>query len=788
MVKIAHPSVASTTPVITQQPNAYVPQSVNSSYFGNSQLQPCNSTPVPGAYMSHKVSLCQPPTAQDFYKNQIQHHPAQVSAHLTSPPVPPPSYQHPKQQSSEHTLTQALEALPPVETQAETPENGSENYSPSPGLEAEILVAENGGGDSTSRPGSSSNIKMLKTKQTVMEHVMKKLLHSLKEIKDHNGQKSKEDAETERRLKVTRMMQLLMLQRQNLQMQIENITESFNTLQAKHQALKHHSEGCVTENLELNKKFRKLLAEKENKDTQIKALMQLSCKLQRKLESHNDTEIALENTSYELKRLATDNENLKAANNQLEACFTEKVKERESTVLQNSQLTQDLERIQLELANQRVRTEKVSAENSNLRNQLALSEAGNKSVAKRNSEYEQLREAYENLLFDHQRLQMLYISETETRRDLHNQLQEVSGNIRVISRFRPRQEQDDSSPFEFCAMDKIFVPGRSNPSTVSYRKQLGIQQPAAYVARDECYAFSRVFQSNAKQEDIFEEIRPLIGSYVDGFNVCILAYGPTGSGKTYTMQGTKKNPGICSRSVTELFDLCEPLQGVWTTEVNVAMFEIHNEVIYDLLATQITPVRLSDNGSDVRLINAEEKVTRCEQETLHWIELGYMRRKVSSTKLNVESSRSHLIIRMHLCLTNTIDNQRRTSSLVLCDLAGSESAERIDASNSQHVETGYINRSLVTLARVFETLRRKSGHASTSGLAVPYRDSKLTHLLKPCLGGHAKCVLIVAASPEKSHLDRTLKALEFAQRAMQVSLGRPSKNSRILVSSHVARV
>ncbi|VDD83896.1 unnamed protein product [Mesocestoides corti] len=754
------------------------------------------ATPVENAYpyfgeiqtAVHPAPSMNPPISNCFNNQQIGNV-LPVSNQFPNQSIPPPPYISPPVDSQPYMLPKALKELSD-QNAVEEGEGAEEAVEAI--LKSHVAAGEPGGGDSlASKPVSTANhMKVLKTKQTVMECVMRKLLHSMKQIRDLDpAKKCKAEAEAEHRLKMVRVMQLLMLQRKNLQQQIETLTQSHCFLQQKHQALKDYSEGCVAENLELNKKYRSVLAERDNKEAQIKALMQLSCKLQKKLEGHAHTELALENTALEMKRLACDNENLKAANQQLEACFAENVKERECVTLLNTQLKLDLDRARTELANQRVRTDKISAENSNLRNQLAIAEAGSKTAAKKNAEYSQLREAYENLQFDHQRLQLLYVSETETRRDLHNQLQEVNGNIRVISRFRPPQEHDDEgdSPFEFCAMDKIFVCGKSNPATLAYRRQLGFNQPQAYTAKDEFFAFNRVFQDSASQMDIFEEIRPMIGSFVDGYNVCILAYGPTGSGKTYTMQGTKTCPGICRRAVTELFALCDPLQGIWNTDINVAMFEIHNEVIYDLLASQITPVKLCDNGSDVRLLNAEEKRATSEEETLQWIEKGYIRRKVSSTRLNSESSRSHLIIRIHLSLVSTIDSQRRTSSLVLCDLAGSESAERIDATGSLHTETGFINRSLVTLARVFEILRRKSGQCASTGLAIPYRDSKLTHLLKPCLGGQAKCVLIVTASPEMKHLDRTLKALEFAQRAMQVSLGRPIRNSRILVTAQPLR-
>ncbi|EUB59941.1 Kinesin-like protein KIFC1 [Echinococcus granulosus] len=467
-----------------------------------------------GFYPSHDVPPVEPPIPEHFNSTQPSTQFLRNSNHFCNQPTPQMSQQPLSVDAQPYMLPKALQELSDekvVEQLAEM-EATSETM-----LDTSLAGTEPAGDSQTQKPLDSSNhIKMLKTKQTVMECVMRKLLRSMKQIQDLDPERrNKTEVEAEHRLKMARMMQLLMLQRKNLQQQVDALTQSHSSLLQKHQCLKTYSEGCVSENLELNKKCRKLQTERDSKEAQIKALMQLSCKLQKKLEGHAHTELALENTTLEVKRLVCDNENLKAANQQLETSYNENVKEREGLTLQNNQLKMDLDRIRTELANQRVRTEKVSAENSSLRNQLSIAEAGSKTAAKKSVEYGQLKEAYENLQFDHQRLQMLYISETETRRELHNQLQEVNGNIRVISRFRPSEECDEDveSPFEFCAMDKIFVCGKSIPISVAYQRQLGYNQPQAYTARDEFFAFNRVFQENANQADIFEEIQPIVGSF-----------------------------------------------------------------------------------------------------------------------------------------------------------------------------------------------------------------------------------------------------------------------------------
>nr|CUU99069.1 hypothetical transcript [Hymenolepis microstoma] len=521
-----------------------------------------------------------------------------------------------------------------------------------------------------------------------------------------------------------------------------------------------------------------VLTEQETLESQIKILKELNRKLQKKLDGDDDKKAALENISLEVKKVVCENEMLKASNKQLEEAFSKTIKEQESIKLQNSHLKLELDRTRLEAANQQVRSERTSAENAFLRNQLDQTEKERYKASRSILEYDELRNTYENLQIDHQRLMMLYISEAEARKELHNQLQEVNGNFRVICRFKPLVQCDNNEityPFEFCAMDKVFVRGKSFLSPINCQSHDGLNKRHAFDAKDQFFSFNRVLQNTSSQEDVFEEIQPLIRSFVDGYNVCILTYGPAMSGKTYTLLGTQECPGISQRVVSDIFGLCDQLKDIWKTEVTISMFEIHIGIIYDLLATQSTQVKLSGNGTNVRLTNAMGRVTTSEEATINWIKQGY-----AQSKSNSQSSKSHIIIQITLSSINRVDNQKKASSFILCDLASSDSMEEIAFDEKQHSEASFVNKSLISLYRVFDALRKRS---TQTGLVIPFRDSILTHFLKPCLVGQAKCVLIITASSEQKHLERTLKALEFGQCAMQIALGRPLKNNRILVSN-----
>ncbi|VEL33638.1 unnamed protein product [Protopolystoma xenopodis] len=663
----------------------------------------------------------------------------------------------------------------------------------------------------------SARMKMSRKREVVMDMFMLKLLKSLKDFMMRHGDDEK-SGENQGRLKLTRIIQILMLQRRNLQTQNDDLGQGIRELMSKNIELRNNSDNVILENADLRKRLDQLQSEDERKDMRIKGLKSNEENLVQQIADHSSLNIEFKDMEFELKKLVYENENLKDVTSQLDIILKSKIEENARHESEISKLTQELNITRSEITHLNLRYDRLLSENHSLCQSTASAQNGLTKNSPMVIELDRLKIQLSALTEKYLRLKNLYLLESDTRKLLHNQLQEVRGNIRVLCRVRP-PTASGINVFEYHSTDKLIIPGSQMPSYIAYQRQLTPEQPSALLPKDECFIFNRIFRENSTQLDIFNEVRPLIASAVDGHNVCFMAYGPTGTGKTFSMQGTSAEPGISPRAIEEMFELCNLLRGVCDCEIKLSMLEIHNEVIYDLLAECIRPIRLCDDGVDVYLLEVEEKLTSCEAEALHWIARGQRKRKMSSTKLNSESSRSHLVVRLSISIKCKLTDEERHSSLLFCDLAGSESAERIEAVGGMQVETGYINRSLATLGRIFEALRQRSnnmtcgsksmsavinthsGNTATSNLTPtnllasttamrqltpPYRESKLTHLLKPCLGGQAKCVLIITASGDPTNLDRSVKALEFGQKAMRIALGRPPTNRRILASRGVA--
>ncbi|XP_071530444.1 uncharacterized protein [Panulirus ornatus] len=273
---------------------------------------------------------------------------------------------------------------------------------------------------------------------------------------------------------------------------------------------------------------------------------------------------------------------------------------------------------------------------------------------------------------------------------------------------------------------------------------------------------------------IYGIIIALIQSALDGFNVTIMAYGQTGSGKTYTMLGTESNPGIAPRAFQRLFQLVNSNRARYNVHVSTYMMELYNDKLIDLLkpVTSVESDRLEIKrdkkgsvhvqGATVRNVSSANDLTRAFEE-------GLTNRHTASTNMNVESSRSHLLI--VICL-NVISKQTGSvlkGKLTLVDLAGSERINKSGALADQLREANSINKSLSALGDVISALSSESSF-------VPYRNSKLTMLLQDSLGGNAKTLVFVNVSPAAYNVDETLISLMYASRIKQIT-NSVSKNS-----------
>ncbi|KAJ9177490.1 hypothetical protein P3X46_012706 [Hevea brasiliensis] len=353
-------------------------------------------------------------------------------------------------------------------------------------------------------------------------------------------------------------------------------------------------------------------------------------------------------------------------------------------------------------------------------------------------------------------LKMKYSEEQAKRRELYNQIQEAKGNIRVFCRCRPLSKEEiavgHTTVVDFEAAkdgDLGIVTGGSTRKT---------------------FKFDRVFTPKDNQADVFADASPLVVSVLDGYNVCIFAYGQTGTGKTFTMEGTEENRGVNYRTLGQLFKIAKERSKTITYSLSVSVLEVYNEQIRDLLATSPTSKKLeikqSSEGSHHVPGIVEAKVDNLK-EVWNVLQAGSNARSVGSNNVNEHSSRSHCMLCVTVKAKNLMNGECTKSKLWLVDLAGSERLAKTDVQGERLKEAQNINRSLSALGDVIYALATKSSH-------IPYRNSKLTHLLQDSLGGDSKTLMFVQISPSEQDLSETLSSLNFATRVRGIELG-PSK-------------
>ncbi|KAK9531536.1 hypothetical protein VZT92_010955 [Zoarces viviparus] len=445
-------------------------------------------------------------------------------------------------------------------------------------------------------------------------------------------------------------------------------------------------------------------------------------------------------------------------------------------------------------------------------------------------------------------------AERQRRKELHNALVELRGNIRVHCRVRPLLPFDhvQSSTSGSRPMSSEEVVSAISDDTVMVNCiKTGMPE------QSKMFEFERVHGPEDSQEAVFQEVKPLLTSLMDGYNVCIMAYGQTGSGKTHTMMGSQlleehsgpqqeAQQGIIPQAAAELFRLIleKPAESL---TVEVSVMEVHNNEVLDLLARDA-----QGNGADQRrdvittscgtsqVTSLTHEPVRNAFEVMQIISSVLKLRAHCPTLVHTDSSRSHLIVTLTisskspnaLALARKLqsakkDMQRSTkkvwwsprcsranpaahhssddhlfastpsspcrspshspcpsprpsisqapfrTKLQLVDLAGSECVGMSGVSGAALWEVSCINRSLSALSDVLGALAEQRPH-------VPYRNSKLTHLLQDAIGGDAKLLVMLCVSPTQRFITESLQSLGFGMRARQVQKELPRRKNNIL--------
>ncbi|KAK2113522.1 Kinesin-like protein kifc1 [Saguinus oedipus] len=403
----------------------------------------------------------------------------------------------------------------------------------------------------------------------------------------------------------------------------------------------------------------------------------------------------------------------------LRACIVEL----EERLSMQEGLVQELQKKQVELQEER---RGLTSQLEEKERRLRTSEAALSSSQAEVASLRQETAAQAALLTE--REERLYGLEMERRR-LHNQLQELKGNIRVFCRVRPVLPGEPTPPPGLL----LFPSGPSGPSDPPTRLSLsrsderrGTLSGAPVPPTRHDFSFDRVFPPGSRQDEVFEEIAMLIQSALDGYPVCIFAYGQTGSGKTFTMEGgpggDPQLEGLIPRALRHLFSVAQELSGQgWTYSFVASYVEIYNETVRDLLATGTRKgqggeceIRHARPGSEeLTVTNARYVPVSCEKEVEALLHLARQNRAVARTAQNERSSRSHSVFQLQISGEHSSRGLQCGAPLSLVDLAGSE---RLDpglafgpGERERLRETQAINSSLSTLGLVIMALSNKVG-------------------------------------------------------------------------------
>lgn len=360
----------------------------------------------------------------------------------------------------------------------------------------------------------------------------------------------------------------------------------------------------------------------------------------------------------------------------------------------------------------------------------------------------------------------------------HEKEREV--NVQVILRCRPLSDDEQRS-----SASKVITCNEQ-------KREVTVSQNLASKQVDRVFTFDKVFGPRAQQRSIYDHtIAPIVNEVVDGYNCTVFAYGQTGTGKTYTMEGGMRSKGgeLCAeagvipRAVRQIFEILEAQNADYS--MKVTFLELYNEEITDLLSLDENSrfvedkhkksVSLMEDGKGCVVIRGlEEEVVYSANDIYNLLERGAAKRRTADTLLNKRSSRSHSVftITVHVKETTVGDEELiKCGKLNLVDLAGSENITRSGLREGRAREAGEINKSLLTLGRVINALVEHSAH-------IPYRDSKLTRLLRDSLGGKTKTCIIATISPTAHCLDETLSTLDYAYRAKNIK-NKPEANQKM---------
>ncbi|KAH0791225.1 Kinesin-like protein KIF18A [Histomonas meleagridis] len=340
--------------------------------------------------------------------------------------------------------------------------------------------------------------------------------------------------------------------------------------------------------------------------------------------------------------------------------------------------------------------------------------------------------------------------------------------ITVVVRVRPQNQRELSAvqgSLIDVVDDRVLI---FDPPGERTRKQTFLQTSQSR-AKNLHFGFDKVLGPNSTQEDVFEVVKNAIfperGGLLDGINCTVFAYGATGSGKTFSMAGNSENPGIMARSVECIFTTLEQ-QGGRRPKLKMSYLEIYNEQIRDLLKPSDDPSKelkiVEDPKKGISVTGLSFCYPESTEEVLELIQIGNNRRTQAQTESNPVSSRSHAVCQIEVENCDDlpgVSSSHPVGKLSLIDLAGSERATSNTGIRLR--ESAKINCSLLALSNCINALCTQSSF-------IPFRQSKLTRLLKDSLGGNCKTVCLSCVSSSYLTYDDTFSTLQYANKTKNI--------------------
>lgn len=367
--------------------------------------------------------------------------------------------------------------------------------------------------------------------------------------------------------------------------------------------------------------------------------------------------------------------------------------------------------------------------------------------------------------------------------------EDLNHHMKVVVRVRPENTKEKAAGFHRVVhvVDKhilVFDPKQEEISFFHGKKILN-RDTTKRQNKDLKFVFDAVFDETSTQREVFENTtKPILRSFLNGYNCTVLAYGATGAGKTHTMLGTPAEPGVMYLTMLDLYKSMEEIKEEKICSTAVSYLEVYNEQIRDLLVNSGPLAVREDIQKGVVVQGLTLHQPKSSEEILQLLDNGNKNRTQHPTDTNATSSRSHAVFQIYLRQqdkTASINQNIRIAKMSLIDLAGSERARAANTKGTRFIEGTNINRSLLALGNVINALadsKRKNQH-------IPYRNSKLTRILKDSLGGNCQTIMIAAVSPSSVFYDDTYNTLKYANRAKDI---KSSVKSNVLnLNNHITQ-